>query len=64
MIGALRAQPVGEREGPVEVLRVDPAGQRRHLVHYGIGLGRRDRLAHGAAVESVDHDRPRTEAPE
>jgi hypothetical protein len=60
VIGALAAQPVGEREEAVSPPQVGPAGVRlgqcRHLVHDRVRPGRGHRLAHRRRVQPVHHD--------
>ena len=57
VVGALRAEPVREREAFVEVLDVGEAAQPGHLVDHDIGLGLPDGLLDRRAIEPVHGDR-------
>ena len=59
MVKALRAKPVGLREGAVEVAQVARIGERGHLVNHDFGLGAQHGLAQRWRVESVHHNRRR-----
>jgi hypothetical protein len=67
MVGRLGPQAVGH-DRPLEALGVPRVphghrpGQRRELMHDHLGLGGRHRLADRVGIESVDHDRPRSQA--
>jgi hypothetical protein len=65
VVGALSAQPDGEREPLVEVLDVWLAGvdrgDGRHLVDDRVGAGGSDGLASGRRVQAVHDDGPGAE---
>ncbi len=60
VVGALGAQPVGLREGAVEVPQVHRA-DRRQLVHDDVRLGGRHGGRHLLGVQRVRHHRRRTQ---
>jgi hypothetical protein len=57
VVGALGAQPVGERELPVEVLEAGRPGQPGQLVDDGLRRGAPQRLDDRVPVEGVGDDR-------
>jgi hypothetical protein len=60
VIGALRAQAVGQREAAIDVAEVDPL-ERGELVDDHLGLGLGDRMRDRVGVERVGHDGPGAE---
>ena len=62
VVGALRTQSVRGFEEAVDVAHVEVPRQRRELMHDHLGFGRRHRLGDRVGVESVGHDRARSQA--
>ena len=62
VVGALGAQPVGERELAFEVPHVDLRGYGGELVHDHVGLRLAHDPAHGVGIERVGHHGLRAEA--
>ena len=64
VVGALGAEPVRQREAVVELLEVDPALQRRHLVYDDLRADRLHRSFHRGSVEAVREDDARPVRPQ
>jgi hypothetical protein len=63
-VGALDPQPVGLREGAVEVPGEPHVRERGGLMDDRVGLGGHDGLDDRFALEQVEHERPRPERAE
>ena len=62
VVGALGAQPVGERELTIEASHVDRGRYGGELVHDHVGLGLAHGTPHGVGIQRVGHHGLRAEA--